>query len=489
MTHWIGAGFLVGGFLSLIRIFGLVQKSRDVVGMSRHSFEIIRDPSLSDDQKGIALREDATRLFRLFFVLAAGGATAVLLPAGLVWLCDCLGLVSFESVLRVTVSPVFLILSSAFAVVVLWFGRASSPLRGSYSTVEKTLHRVAFNTYAAQASLADLEDRVFARQLAQCKPDRPVFVTALPRAGTTLLLESLGKLPEFASHCYRDMPFVLVPCFWSRFSTRFRQSGGSRERAHGDGMTIDFDSPESFEEVLWKTFWRRHYLSDRIMPWREDEDNEEFSLFFRNHMCKIVLLRRQQEAPDARYLSKNNLNVARAQMLRRLFPDSVMVVPFRHPLEHAASLLEQHRNFLHIHENDSFSAEYMRAIGHFDFGNNLRPVDFDGWFDRREPRDTLSLAFWLEYWVATYRNLLSESGDLLRFVSYEALCEDPESGFRRLADAAAVRNVDALVSAAEGVRPPRARQVDTSGVPSSLVNEADDVYAGLRGSDKTETGS
>ena len=27
------------------------------------------------------------------------------------------------------------------------------------------------------------------------------------------------------------------------------------ERAHGDGMTIGYDSHEAFEEVLWRAFW------------------------------------------------------------------------------------------------------------------------------------------------------------------------------------------------------------------------------------------
>ena len=31
--------------------------------------------------------------------------------------------------------------------------------------------------------------------------------------------------------------------------TLFRKSGEMRERAHGDGMMIDFDSPEALEEM------------------------------------------------------------------------------------------------------------------------------------------------------------------------------------------------------------------------------------------------
>jgi len=44
------------------------------------------------------------------------------------------------------------------------------------------------------------------------------------------------------------MPFVLVPMFWNGFSKRFRQNAPPTERAHGDGMMVDNESAEAFEE-------------------------------------------------------------------------------------------------------------------------------------------------------------------------------------------------------------------------------------------------
>ena len=422
MIQWIAAAFLVVTFVVVVRLFGLVEKSRNVVTVARRSLGVIRSSSLSDDAKEVALQRDAKQLFRLFFMLAFGGAAAVLLPMGLLWLCDQLGLISLASVLSAALSPAFIITSGTLAILALCLSSRSALETTRYSTLDRVLHRVAFKTYAAQVSLADIEDQVFAERLASCRIDQPVFITALPRAGTTLLLECCASVREFASHCYRDMPFVLIPCLWSRFSASFRQTSESRERAHGDGMLINFDSPEALEEVLWKTFWRRHYRRDRIIPW-QNEDDAEFDEFFRSHMRKIILLRRGKDAASARYVSKNNLNIARTAMLHRLFPDSVIVVPFRQPLQHAASLLKQHRNFLRIHEEDPFASEYMRAIGHYDFGENLCPIDFGGWLDERESRDADCLAFWLEYWVVSYRSLLTENADFLRFLSYEALCE------------------------------------------------------------------
>lgn len=481
MISWIGAAFLVFGFVVLIRLFKLVEKSGDVVTIARHSFGVIRSSALSDEAKEVALQKDAKHLLRLFVLLTLGGAVAVLLPAGVLWVCDGLGWISLESIFSIAVSPVFLITSGALAILAFFVPRRKRPEKTDYSALDRCLHRVAFKTYAAQVSLADLEDRLFARQLATCKADRPVFISSLPRAGTTLLLECCAKVQEFASHCYRDMPFVLLPCLWNRFSAMFQRTGKLRERAHGDGMLIDFDSPEALEEVLWKEFWKQHYRSDRIIPW-QDEDNDEFTEFFRSHMRKIILLRRGhgQDAHGARYVSKNNLNIARIRILRQLFPDSVIVVPFREPLHHAASLLEQHRNFLRIHKEDPFASEYMRAIGHFDFGQNLCPIDFDNWLDKRTSKEAKELVFWLEYWVASYRYLLRANADILHFLDYQGLCEYPERGLQVLADAIGTRHPKKLLLTATTIRPMRLREVDTSAVPLSLIDEANDLYVELK---------
>jgi hypothetical protein len=479
MSSWVGAVFLVVGLIVLIRQFRLVERSGDVVAIGRRSWKVMRDPTRSDEAKEKALQTNAMQLLPLFLILAVGGAAAVLLPLAAVWVGDRLDWISLDATLAVGLSPVFLIGSGALALVALCIPRKKAPTATSYSALDRCMHRLAFATCGTQTLIADFEDRLFAGRLAAIKADRPVFVTALPRAGTTMLLEILARLPDFAVHTYRDMPFVLIPCLWSRFSRGFQRSSQARERAHGDGMLIDFDSPEALEEVLWKTFWPRHYRDDRIIPWREDERQEEFAEFFRSHMRKIILLRRGEQAHAARYLSKNNLNIARTRMLRRLFPGSVTIVPFRQPLQHASSLLQQHRNFLNIHKEDPFACTYMRAIGHYDFGKNLRPVDFDGWVESCSLHTAQSLAFWLEYWVITYRHLLTDKDQLI-FVSYEALCADPGADLRRLAERIGINNVDFLAESGTTPRAPRTRDVDTGCVNPFLLKEAFHIQSCLK---------
>ncbi len=477
MIPWFGAIFLVLGFVILAHLFRLVDKTGEVVTVAQRSLGVIRSTELSDDSKEEALQEDAKQLFRLSLVLASGGAGAVLMPVGILWLSDRIGLLSLDSVLSVALSPLFLVLSGVFGTLVFFVSRRQGPDKAGYSVPDQMLHQVAFKTKGAQISVADIEDRLFSKQLAKYKVEQPVFITALPRAGTTLLLECFAQLPEFASHCYRDMPFVLIPCLWAQYSTMFQQEGTLRERAHGDGMMIDFDSPEALEEVLWKTFWSRHYKGQSISVW-QSENNEEFSDFFGSHIRKIMFLRDSQGTGKIRYLSKNNLNIARIPLLHRLFPDSIIVVPFRDPIHHAASLLEQHLKFSAIHQEDSFARQYMEAIGHYDFGLNLRPVNFDNWLEASSASDPESLAFWLEYWVATYRHLLKDVDGVV-LISYENLCDDPKGSLFRLADIVGIRQGDELAAIASTIHSPRKREVDVGSVDSCLVAEAQEIFRNL----------
>ena len=143
--------------------------------------------------------------------------------------------------------------------------RLTMRYRERYSRLDRLLHRLAFSSFEVQKALADIEDRLCARRLVGIEIDRPVFITALPRAGTTLLLETLDSLDLFATHTYRNMPFLLVPLFWNAVTLPFRAPHVAVERAHGDGMTIGFDSPEAFEEVVWRAFWQSsvEQLADR----------------------------------------------------------------------------------------------------------------------------------------------------------------------------------------------------------------------------------
>jgi sulfotransferase family protein len=475
------AAALVLLFFALLRIFGLVEHSRQVIALTRTSLGVIQNATLSDEEKEKKLQANSLQLIRWFLVLAIGGAVALLVPFGVLRLADYEGWVSLDKVVAVSFSPTFLAVSAAMALLALvpWHKPAraeDSPESSDYSSTDKIVHRLAFATREAQVAIAGVEDRLFRSRLADCPLERPVFITGLPRAGTTLLLEICAELPEFAAHRYRDMPFVLTPLLWDSISASFRQTRELKERTHGDGMLIGPESSEALEEIMWLAFDPTHYESDRIQPWGNHVD-PELAMFLRSHMRKIIVLRRRAGSKRVRYVSKNNLNIARTNLLRRLFPDADIVVPFREPTQHAASLLSQHLNFLAIHQKDAFAKEYMREIGHFDFGDNLRPVDFNGWYGTRRAQDTRTIEFWIEYWVAAYRYLL-DRGQRLYFIGYDSLCARPDSGLQSLATIIGCEG-SPFAAARHRLRSPKATSVDLSSVSGSLLDRAYEIHREL----------
>lgn len=345
-------------------------------------------------------------------------------------------------------------------------------VKSGYTAADRFVHRLALGNLELQKSLSDIESRVHAGRLARVAIDRPVFITSLPRAGTTLLLEVVHETGAFASLTYRDMPFVLCPLLWQSISRGFRRRDERRERAHGDGMTVGYDSPEAFEEVLWKAYWPQHYAADHIRPWSTADRDAEFERAFADHLRKVIAVRAPAAGNTVRYVSKNNASIARLPLLAALFADGAILVPFRNPADHAASLARQHANFLARHAEDPFPQRYMEWIGHYEFGRAFRPIAFAGTVggDPAEPD------FWLHYWDAAFRHILATAPSQATFIDYDALCDSPHDGLARIAAALGLSR-DALLPAAERFRAATRYEAP---IPSPLWPRAQETHRMLQ---------
>jgi hypothetical protein len=487
MMAWVGAVLLVLAVLGLVKVFGVVAHSRRAIALAQASFGVISDRALPEETKEEVLQRNAVQLLKLFLLLLVLGAAAFLLPLGGLWVADHWGVLSWDAVLTTTLSWPFLsatVFATIVVVVVARRRRPPSPpaaaaiFENRYSPADRWLHQIAFATAPVQVAMARAEERVYRRRLAAVRVERPVFITALPRAGTTLLLNLCATGTEFVTHTYRQMPFVLTPLWWESFSRRFRVEDAPRERAHGDGLLVSADSPEALEEMLWLTYWPEHYRVDRIVPWTSGEASEGFLPFFTGHMRKLAALAPEPAGVVRRYLSKNNGNVARISWLAQALPEARFVVPFRPPLQHAASLRRQHLNFLAIHERDPFARQYMAGIGHFDFGANLRPIDFGGWVGQGQ-NDPAGLDFWLRYWIATYREVLAQVGTRVRLVDFDRLCTEPAQELGRVTEFLEVQDGNAVLANARDVRAPRAHEVDLTTVSAASLTEARALHGQL----------
>ena len=361
-------------------------------------------------------------------------------------------------------------------------------LQARFSPPDRFLHHMAFRTIPLQRALADLEDRLYAGRLADVRIEQPVFIASLPRAGTTLLLETLCSSGAFVAYTYRNMPFLFMPLFWNAISHRFHlaETPESRvERAHGDGLTIGYDSAEAFEEALWRAYHPDQYLPDRILPWSErDFASSEFEDFLKNHVRKLIALDLAERAKRSnlpggneakygapRYISKNNGNLSRLPEIGRLFPDATVLVPVRSPAAQATSLLQTHSRFAEIHAREPFTRRYMEDIGHFDFGANLRPIDFNRWLDAAQwkPDD---VNYWLAYWCAAFGHVLANLGDNVVLVDYEGLCAQPVPHLERIAGKVALAEPTTLAAAAARFRAPTAHDVAALDVDGALLEVA-----------------
>ena len=87
----------------------------------------------------------------------------------------------------------------------------------NYSNIQKFLHNFVLSKKIINKSLFELE-KIFYLKNKDIKNQSHVFITGLPRSGTTSLLNFLFSSNEYASLTYNNMPFILSPHFSKLFN-------------------------------------------------------------------------------------------------------------------------------------------------------------------------------------------------------------------------------------------------------------------------------
>jgi hypothetical protein len=177
-----------------------------------------------------------------------------------------------------------------------------------------------------------------------------------------------------------------------------------------------------------------------------------------------------------RYLSKNNNNLLRLQSLCADPTASVLLV-FRDPAATAASLHRQHMRFCAAQREDRFTQQYMRWLGHHEFGLDHRPFCFAAAAAREqgEPDDP---NYWLAYWTAVYEHVLAQDDIKVTLVDHDALCAGPQRMLEAIFRAIGV-NADAATLAAP-IASHMARPVSASGLRTELLEAAQRTHRRLQ---------
>jgi len=261
----------------------------------------------------------------------------------------------------------------------------------NYNFIQKLLHDIVLSKKFINKSLFEFE-KIFYLKNNDIRNQLHIFISGLPRSGTTSILNFIYSFNHHASLTYKNMPFVLSPNFSNLFN---KKNTLKKERLHGDGIIYDINSPEALDEIFFN-------------------NDEKFVIDELLNYLQLILFSEKK----FKYLSKNNLNYKRINLINSILPNSVFLIPIREPLQHAYSLLNQHLRFNELQKKDKFILRYMNYLGHNEFGLNHKPWNLPINF-----HDQNKIDYWLEQWFLFYKLIFQKysSHKNCIFVVYEEL--------------------------------------------------------------------
>ncbi len=282
--------------------------------------------------------------------------------------------------------------------------------QSGYSELAKLLHRMILDNYFLHLRF---HKRALKKNKLNSRKDF-VIVSGLARAGTTSLMNLLATSSNLRSLSYDQMPFIMDPNGWS-FLKQGRK-GQTKERSHKDGIQIGLDSNEALEEYFWKLQSVDQFIGENEIS--------EYQITEEDHQAYLDYQALVRQSEGEMYLAKNNNFILRYSSLRTFNADFLMVILFRDPLSHAASLLEKHQQYKSLQKEDEFILEYMNWLGHHEFGLNHKPFKFAE--EELISGDPNHLDYWLKVWMNYYRQVLKLDPKNLSLISYEDFCTHPE---------------------------------------------------------------
>ena len=292
-------------------------------------------------------------------------------------------------------------------------------MKNNYSFFEQMLHRLSVGNSIFNEISFDIEKSIFLNKAKGIQP-KIIFISGLARSGTTSLLNHLVNAGVGTSLTYNELPFLFMPNLSASFKGEKKVSD-LKERAHGDSIFINEESPEAIDEIFWKNQLQNSYIKARELETHYIPKDVLIAYlnFVQLHLFK---------SGGGIYLTKNNNTLLRLKALKeQTVLDSHFVFAIRDPFSHAISLLKQHRQFTKVHQSDSFSLAYFNSLGHHEFGLNQKPFHFgDTSLNQAlQASDPFQLDYWLLSWMNYYQYLRTLYTKNWQIVAFEDLCQHP----------------------------------------------------------------
>jgi len=268
----------------------------------------------------------------------------------------------------------------------------------------------------------------------------PIYITGVPRSGTTITLEMLSEHPDLASHKYEHLLMPFIPYWFSQAINRLKITTESTERIHQDRIIINQDSPEAVEEIFWQKFFDNLHDESYITIIDEKVDNKKFEKFYKNHIKKLII---SQES--SRYIAKNNYNISRLEYLLKLFPDAKFLILIRNPINQISSIIKQQNLFIKMESDMPLLSDWNKMLGHHEFGQRNSLINLDNYKLIKKIRNLLNrpdsyVEGWAYYWAYMYNYVMKiiEINNKVKnaslIIKYEDLCEESSSTIDKILD-------------------------------------------------------
>lgn len=310
-------------------------------------------------------------------------------------------------------------------------------MKNNYTFFEQILHQLTINNAFFNELSFDIEQSLFLKKVEGIEP-KMIFVSGLARSGTTSILNHLVNSQAGSSLTYKDLPFLFMPNLRNQWAGNNMSSSPLKERAHGDNILINEESPEAIDEIFWKFQLSGRYIQKSCL---DLHDLSERDILAFKHFVQLHLYKHK----SSNYLTKNNNSILRYHSLKTSPKfQAFFIFALREPLSHAKSLLKQHQLFSQLHQEDAFSLTYFNSMGHYEFGSNQKPFNLQNEVlnQQLEQTDKFSLQYWLLSWLNYYQYLFDNFAAEDVLVDFDDLCEFPNEIIQHIADKWQLKKLD-----------------------------------------------